>query len=214
MSSDTAPIIGQPLTLEHEVEQRGNELLDVMMRVAALDYTTRAPVRDDDTVFDALAVGLNMLIDELMAEQEKRARLQEDIIQAQAAALRELSTPLIPVSDDVLAMPLIGAVDSTRARDVLDKLLTGLGASRAHTVILDITGVPLVDTQVANVLIRAAQAAQLLGAQVVLTGMRPEVAQTVVGLGINLDSLVTRSSLQTGIAYAMSYRQRNKPTAR
>jgi rsbT co-antagonist protein RsbR len=214
MSSDTGSGIDQPLALEHEVEQRGNELLDVMMRVAALDYTTRAPVRGDDTVFDALAVGLNMLIEELMAEQEKRARLQEDIIQAQAAAIRELSTPLIPVSDDVLAMPLIGALDSARARDVLDKLLTGLSASRAHTVILDITGVPIVDTQVANVLIRAAQAVQLLGAQVVLTGMRPEVAQTVVGLGINLDSLVTRSSLQTGIAYAMSHHQRTSPAPR
>lgn len=212
MSSETYEGIDQPL--EHEVEQRGNELLDVMMRVAALDYTTRAPVRDDDTVFDALAVGLNMLIDELMAEQEKRVRLQEEIIQAQAAAIRELSTPLIPVSDNVLAMPLIGSIDSRRARDVLDKLLTGLSTSHAHTVILDITGVAVVDTQVANVLLQAAQAAQLLGAQVVLTGMRPEVAQTVVGLGINLDNLITRSSLQTGIAYAMSHNQRTKSALR
>lgn len=214
MSSDTCPRMDQPLTLEDQVEQRGNELLDVMMRVASLDYSTRAPVRDDDTIFDALATGLNMLIDELMAEQEKRVRLQEEIIQAQAAAIRELSTPLIPVSDDVLVMPLIGSIDSARAREVLDKLLTGLSATHAHTVILDITGVAVVDTQVANVLIQASQAVQLLGAQVVLTGMRPEVAQTVVGLGINLDNLVTRSSLQTGITYAMSHNQRNTVTAR
>jgi rsbT co-antagonist protein RsbR len=126
----------------------------------------------------------------------------EETIQAQNAVLAELSTPLIPISDQVVAMPLIGSVDSRRAQQVIETLLQGIAASGARVAILDITGVPVVDTQVADALIRAAQAVKLLGAQVVLTGIRPEVAQTLVGLGTDLRGIVTRSSLQSGIAYA------------
>jgi rsbT co-antagonist protein RsbR len=101
-----------------------------------------------------------------------------------------------------MVMPLVGAVDSQRAQQVLSALLEGIAGSRARVAILDITGVAVVDTQVANALIRAAQAVKLLGAQVVLTGIRPEVAQTLVGLGADLSGIITRSSLQSGIAYA------------
>ncbi|MDQ2996720.1 MAG: STAS domain-containing protein, partial [Chloroflexota bacterium] len=133
---------------------------------------------------------------------EEQARLQERIIKAQAATLAELSTPLIPISDDVVVMPLIGAIDSVRARQVLEMLLQGIERSHARVAILDITGVPLVDTQVAKSLIDAAQAGRLLGARIVLTGIRPEVAQTLVGLGVNLGDIVTHSTLQSGVAYA------------
>jgi rsbT co-antagonist protein RsbR len=126
----------------------------------------------------------------------------EETIRAQQATLAELSTPLIPINDQVMVMPLIGSVDSRRAQQVIDTLLQGISTSSAQVAILDITGVPVVDTQVANALIRAAQAVKLLGAQVVLTGIRPEVAQTLVGLGTDLGGVTTRSSLQSGIAYA------------
>ena len=137
---------------------------------------------------------------------EEHARLQERIIQAQAATLAELSTPLIPISDHVVVMPLIGAIDSDRARQVLETLLHGIERSHARVAILDITGVPLVDTQVAKSLIVAAQAVRLLGARIVLTGIRPEVAQTLVGLGVDLGDIVTHSTLQSGIAYATNGR--------
>jgi rsbT co-antagonist protein RsbR len=140
--------------------------------------------------------------DEQRAEQERRV-LQEQVIAAQQAALCELSTPLIPLAAGVVAMPLIGSIDSARAQQVIETLLEGVAATSATTAILDITGVPVVDTQVANALIRAAQAVKLLGARVVLTGIRPEVAQTLVGLGADLSSITTRSSLQAGIAFAM-----------
>jgi rsbT co-antagonist protein RsbR len=130
---------------------------------------------------------------------------QEEMILAQQAVLAELSTPLIPINEHVMVMPLIGGVDSRRAQQVLETLLSGVAASHAQIAILDITGVPVVDTQVADALVRAAQAVKLLGAQVVLTGIRPEVAQTLVGLGADLASIVTRSSLQSGIAYATSH---------
>ncbi|MFL5803887.1 MAG: PAS domain-containing protein [Roseiflexaceae bacterium] len=128
---------------------------------------------------------------------------QQQIIRLQAAALRDLATPLIPISSQVVAMPLVGAVDTQRAQQVIEALLRGIATSRARAAILDITGVPLVDTQVANTLVQAAQAVRLLGAQVILTGIRPEVAQTLVGLGVDLAGLVTRATLQDGIAYAM-----------
>jgi len=133
---------------------------------------------------------------------EEAQRLQSEIIRMQQATLAELSTPLIPITDEIVVMPLIGALDTHRAQEVLTTLLEGVASSRAHTVILDITGVPVVDTQVANTLLQAAQAVGLLGAEVVLTGIRPEVAQTVVGLGINVGHLVTKNNLQSGIAYA------------
>lgn len=141
---------------------------------------------------------------------EEYARLQERIINAQAATLAELSTPLIPISDNVVVMPLIGAINSERARQVLETLLHGIERSRVRVAILDITGVPLVDTQVAKSLIDAAQAVRLLGARIVLTGIRPEVAQTLVGLGVDLGGIVTHSTLQSGIAYAT----RQKPGVR
>lgn len=147
-----------------------------------------------------------MLVREVTARKRlevEREQLQEEVIRSQAAALAELSTPLIPLSDDVVVMPLVGTLDSRRAQQVLETLLEGIATSRAATAIIDITGVLLVDTQVANALIRAAQAVKLLGAQVVLTGIRPEVAQTLVGLGADLSSITTRGSLQSGIAFAM-----------
>ena len=137
-------------------------------------------------------------------EAVRQAVAQEEALRAQNAVLAELSTPLIPISDDVMVMPLIGAVDSRRAQQVMHALLEGTASRNARTVILDITGVPVVDTQVANALIGAARALRLLGAQVVLTGIRPEVAQTMVGLGVDLGSVTTRSSLQSGIAFAIS----------
>jgi ABC-type sugar transport system substrate-binding protein/anti-anti-sigma regulatory factor len=134
------------------------------------------------------------------------ARARDEIIHAQQAALRELSVPLIPISDTMMVMPLIGSIDSQRAQQIIETLLEGIASNATRLVILDITGVPVVDTQVANTLIRTAQAVGLLGAEVVLTGIRPEVAQTLVGLGVDLSGIVTRSSLQNGIAYGLGQR--------
>jgi rsbT co-antagonist protein RsbR len=129
-------------------------------------------------------------------------RAAEETIRRQAAALMELSTPLIPISDDVLVMPLVGTMDTHRAKQVIDTLLEGVGRCRANVAILDITGVSVVDTQVASALIMAAKAVRLLGGEVILTGIRPDVATTLVGLGADLSGIVTCGTLQAGIAYA------------
>jgi PAS domain S-box-containing protein len=142
-------------------------------------------------------------ISEQQRQEEERQRLQEQVIEAQRATLLELSTPLIPVSEDVVIMPLVGAIDSGRAQMVMESLLEGVATNRANVAIVDITGVSVVDTQVAQALVSAAQAVRLLGAQVLLTGIGPQVAQTLVHLGVDMSSIITRSSLQSGIAYAI-----------
>jgi rsbT co-antagonist protein RsbR len=140
------------------------------------------------------------------AERAELAR-QQEIIRAQALAIEELSTPLIPITDEILVMPLIGMMDSARAKQVMTSLLDGLAASRGKFAILDITGVPVVDTAVANALLKAAHAARLLGTEVILTGIRPEVAQTLVAIDAKLGSITTRGTLQSGIKYALGTRR-------
>lgn len=149
------------------------------------------------------------------AEQELlRSRLSEKAVKERAAALSQLSTPLIPINDEVMVMPLIGSVDSERAAQVIETLLHGIGQAQARIAIIDITGMTVVDSHVAGALLRAARAVRLLGAEVVLTGIRAEVAQTLVGLGLDLGGLVTRGTLQAGIAYALGPRPRKQSAAR
>lgn len=169
--------------------------------------THKIPLHDrDGEVVGVLGTYANITERRRAEEAIRQSNIQQEIIAAQQAALRELSTPLIPILDGVVAMPLIGAIDSARAQQIMETLLEGIGEKRANIAILDITGVRVVDTQVANALIRTAQAAQLLGARVILTGITPEVAQTLVQLGIDLSSVMTRSTLQSGIAYALARR--------
>jgi rsbT co-antagonist protein RsbR len=165
--------------------------------------TAKVPLRDAQGRIIGL-VGRGQDITERKRIEAERQRLQDELIQAQALALQELSTPLIPISDTVLVMPLIGRIDERRANQILEALLTGIQTQQADLAIIDITGVNVVDTQVAHALIQAARAVKLLGAQVVLTGLRPEVAQTLVSLGVDLSDIVTRATLQSGIAYGLS----------
>jgi predicted ATPase/GAF domain-containing protein len=139
----------------------------------------------------------------LQRELLEHEALQEAMVQVQAARLAELSTPVIPITDRIMVMPLIGTMDETRARQMLEAALSGAQSSHASVVILDITGVKMVDSAVAHTLMRTASALGLLGTQAVITGIRPEVARTLVALGVDLGGIVTRGTLQSGIAYAM-----------
>jgi anti-anti-sigma factor len=134
--------------------------------------------------------------------EEENAYLQDQVIVAQHIALRDVSSPLCPLTDDVLLMPLVGAIDAERADLILRTLLEGVANQGARIAILDITGVPEMDAQVAAALLRAAQAVRLLGAQLVLTGISTEMARALVHLGADLSMLITRGSLQGGISYA------------
>jgi len=164
--------------------------------------TLYIPLRDNQGNIDRMVVVAFDITNRKHHELEELTK-REAIIHQQSATLNELSTPLLTISNQIVVMPLIGAIDSLRVQHIMDTLLSGIAESRASVAIIDITGLLIVDTQVASSLIQVAQAIKLLGAQVILTGIRPEIAQTLVGLGINLDDIVTRSTLQTGIAYAL-----------
>ncbi len=140
---------------------------------------------------------------ELEREREERTRLQAELIEAQRRALRELSTPLVPISADIVAMPIIGEIDSERAKLILQKLVEGVSDRKARVALLDLTGVSVLDTQVADTLLKATRSCRLVGAEVVLTGVQPEMAQTLVKLGVDLGDIATRSTLQAGISYAL-----------
>ena len=144
-------------------------------------------------------VGLGVVRKRTEAE---RARLQRELIEAQQSLLAELSTPLIPLGEGVVVMPLIGAMNAERAAQMLEALLGGVATSGARVAIVDVTGVQEVDTHVANMLMRAAQSVRLLGAEVVITGIRAGVARVMVGLGADLRDVTTRRSLREGIEYA------------
>lgn len=146
---------------------------------------------------------LPMLLRNLLESSATERQMQEAIITAQRSTIETLSTPIVPVTDDVLVMPLVGTIDSARAMQIMDVMLTGIATHHARVIIVDITGVSVIDTAVANYLIQATRAARLLGTTVVLVGITPEVAQTMVQLGVELAGIVTRSNLQSGLEYAL-----------
>ncbi|NJP06547.1 MAG: PAS domain S-box protein [Chloroflexaceae bacterium] len=150
----------------------------------------------------ALPAILRDMSEQKRAEAE-RVALQQQVIDAQQAALRELSAPLIPIADHIVMMPLIGHIDQGRAQLMMETLLQGVHQHRATMAILDITGVSSVDTAVAHTLVGAAQAVRFLGAQVVLTGIQPQIAQTLVQLGVELPGILTYNSLQAGMTAAL-----------
>lgn len=132
----------------------------------------------------------------------------ENIVSLQRMALQELSAPLIPVIDRITIMPLIGTIDTDRAKLIMENLLEGVIRHNAEVVLIDITGVPVVDTMVAHHIIQAADAVRLIGSTCILVGIRPEIAQTIVNLGIDLGKFITKSSLKKGFKTALQMTDR------
>jgi rsbT co-antagonist protein RsbR len=130
------------------------------------------------------------------------AEARERVIIGQAQSLVELSTPVIKVWDGIVALPLVGAVDSMRAKEIMEKLLDAVIAHNADVVIIDITGVPVFDTQLASRLMRTVEAVRLLGTKSIITGISPVIAQSLVQLGLDLENLNTKASLHAGLAQA------------
>lgn len=160
------------------------------------------PMHDSAGQVQSVVVVLSDVTARKRAEEE-RQRLQDEALRTQAALLAERSSPLIPITDDILVLPIIGSIDTERGHQMIHTVLSGASHSRARVAIIDITGVRTVDTQAAAALTNAAQALRLLGVIPVLTGIKAEVAQTLVGLGIRLEGIITHSTLQAGIQYAL-----------
>ena len=127
---------------------------------------------------------------------------RERIIRQQQEAIRELSTPVLQVRERLLILPIIGVLDSQRARQVTEQLLRGIRSNRAKVVVMDITGVPSVDSTVANHLVQTVEASRLMGASVIITGLSPEIAQTLVTIGVDLSKMTAVGDLQGGIEQA------------
>ena len=127
---------------------------------------------------------------------------RERVIREQQEAIRELSTPVLQVRERLLILPIIGVIDPHRARQLTEQLLHGIRANRAKVVVIDITGVAAIDANVANHLVLTVEAARLLGATVIVTGLSPEIAQTLVNIGVDLGKMTTVGDLQGGIEEA------------
>ncbi|MGC8874000.1 MAG: STAS domain-containing protein [Chloroflexia bacterium] len=134
-----------------------------------------------------------------LSEAFERLRAEAEAREQLLRLVRQMSSPVIPVMEDVIVMPIVGTLDSERARQVMDDLLAGIERERARVAILDITGLAVVDTAVANALLQAARAARLLGAEPILVGISPEVAETVVHLGVEMRDLRTAATLEEGL---------------
>jgi rsbT co-antagonist protein RsbR len=198
-------------------------------RISLGDLDQRVVVRQSDEI-GVLAHGFNLMTDQLrqtlgtleqriaertadleqaLSEREQTLSALRESIEARdllSATVRELSSPVLPLTRDVLVMPLIGTIDTGRAALLVEALLQSIERQRARIVIIDVTGVPIVDTQVAHTLLQAASSVRLLGAEPVLVGLRPELAQTIVGLGIDLSDLTIQINLESGVRYALSRR--------
>lgn len=166
---------------------------------------------------DKLETKQRELYDAERARNEALERLQEsqaDLIQRQQLALQELSTPILDLWENVLALPVIGVVDSSRSAQIMERLLSEIVARRSRYVIIDVTGVEVIDTQTASHFLRIARTVELLGARCVLTGMRPAVAQTVVQLNVDLKQVLTLRSLRQGLRYCVARMQEADRDAR
>ncbi len=171
--------------------------------VAGTVYETRTTCLRDAAGEISGVLGVAIDISERVQMEVERKRLQEEVIAVQEATLAELSTPLIPISRDTVVLPLIGVVDGARAERVLETLLAGIATTRARVAILDVTGVARMNAEVAQCLLRIARATRLLGAEMVITGIGPLVAQELVALNVDLAAVVIRGTLESGIAWAM-----------
>jgi rsbT co-antagonist protein RsbR len=148
--------------------------------------------------------GASVLIDKLgLFTTEAYQSTREDVISRQQRELLELSTPVVELWDDVLAVPLVGTLDSARTQIVMETLLEKIVSTGASIAIIDITGVPTVDTLVAQHLLKTVAATRLMGADCIISGIRPQIAQTIVHLGVNLGEVITKATLADAFRVAL-----------
>src|SRR5437870_2684968 len=172
-------------------------LRDVLARSLFAKYQTDSALLD--RILDAYEPAANRVA---MTVAVGFVQERERVIREQQEAIRVLSTPVLQVRERLLILPIIGVIDPQRARQLTEQLLRGIRMNRAKVVVIDITGVPVMDETVANHLVQTVEAARLLGAIVIITGLSPEIAQTLVMMGVDLGKMNTVGDLQGGIEEA------------
>jgi len=156
-----------------------------------------------DKLFDTVWTATEMLDRLALITSDAFMAAREELISRQQQELLELSTPVVKLWDGILALPIIGTLDSARAQVVMENLLQTVVATNSKFAIIEITGVPTVDTLVAQHLLKTITAARLMGAECIISGVRPQIAQTIVHLGINLEDVVTKAKLSDAFALAL-----------
>lgn len=167
---------------------------------------TISDVEQMEQLFMRLAHIIGDHFDEQLRQATNELVWQNEQLDAQNRVISELSTPILPVHEGIIVLPLVGALDSRRATQIMENLLEAITDYQSDMVIIDITGVPMVDTSVANYILQAARAANLVGASIILVGIGAEIAQTMVQLGVDLSRITTLANLQEGLQYAFRRR--------
>ena len=166
--------------------------------------TLRRALGDKPVLLAEAIVEASQLLDKLgLFTMETFQQSREDVITRQQQELLELSTPVVQLWDNVLALPLIGTLDSSRTQIVMQNLLEAIVATRSDFAIIDITGVPVVDTLVAQHLLKTVAAARLMGADCMISGIRPQIAQTIIHLGVDLGDVTTKATLADAFSVAL-----------
>ncbi len=178
-------------------------------RRVTINYILSQSNKVDTTYFSTVLSKVDEWVDPIINQLvNEYSGSWENIVSLQKVALQELSAPLIPVMENITVMPLIGTIDTERAKLIMENLLDGVITHHSEVVLIDITGVPVVDTMVAHHIIQAAEAVRLIGSTCILVGIRPEIAQTIVNLGIDLSKFPTKSSLKKGFESALELTNR------
>lgn len=158
---------------------------------------------NQDEMFDLIWSTTRLLDSLSLLTLETFMATREDLVSRQQQELLELSTPVVKLWEGILALPIIGTLDSSRTQVVMEELLQTVVATNSKFAIIDITGVPTVDTLVAQHLLKTITAARLMGAECIISGVRPQIAQTIVHLGINLEDVITKAKLSDAFALAL-----------
>lgn len=178
-------------------------------RRVTINYILSQSSKVDTSYFSEILTKVDEWVDPIINQLvNEYSGSWENIVSLQKVALQELSAPLIPVMENITVMPLIGTIDTERAKLIMENLLDGVIKHHSEVVLIDITGVPVVDTMVAHHIIQAAEAVRLIGSTCILVGIRPEIAQTIVNLGIDLSKFPTKSSLKKGFETALELTNR------
>lgn len=190
---------------ERTNRRKGEALEDwfnVLKKVKEGNLDARVSGRYEDEFLDKLGDQLNDILGTFKAVDDERNRQRQQLVDQQSKLIQELSTPIIQVWDEILALPVIGIVDSVRAQDMMEKLLERVVASQARCVIIDLTGVTMIDTKTADYLIKMVKASTLVGSRCIITGIGPVVAQTITRMGLDLEGIVTLRDLRDGLKRA------------
>lgn len=210
----------QENTAVENIEEVYGKIADILVVLADVgngDYTVRLESQFPEThPLGALCAGINEMITSLAAEKERSEKYQRELeeklamIEKQREAIRELSTPIMEVWDKILCLPIVGVMDSMRSADMTDALLRAVVSTGARSAIIDITGIEVMDTRTADHFVRMAKAVGLLGAECVLTGINPQIAQTIVHMGIDMAGVRTHRSLRDALVHFVRLKRPQK----